>query len=74
MTRITVTFTAKELCLLSSLAADQLFRREFIDPRLPGHKPDPADLSLGKQLVQRLRLLTDRATNNGLARPAGAAR
>src|SRR5262245_22431667 len=35
LTRITVKFTAKELELLSSLAADQLFRREFIDSRLP---------------------------------------
>jgi hypothetical protein len=34
-----------------------LFRREFIDPRLPGHKPNPAEISLGKVLVTRLRSL-----------------
>jgi hypothetical protein len=61
MTHITVKLTAKELELLSSLASDQLFRREFIDPRLPGYKSNPADLSLGKKLVERLRVTTDRA-------------
>ena len=61
MTRITVKFTAQELELLRSLASDQLFRREFIDSRLPGNKFSPADVSLGKKLVERLRLMTDRA-------------
>lgn len=61
MTLISVKFTPKEIELLSSLASDQLFRREFIDPRLPGHQPNPADLSLGKKLVERLRSRVDRA-------------
>jgi len=61
MTRITVKFTAKELDLLSSLASDQLFRREFIDSRMPGYKSNAGDVTLGKKLVERLRLLTDRA-------------
>jgi len=62
MTRITVKFTDIELELLRSLASDQLFRREFIDPRLPGHKgQNVAELSLGKQLVERLRLMKDSA-------------
>jgi hypothetical protein len=74
MKRITVTFTATELSLLSSLASDQIFRREFIDPRLPGYKADPAELSLGKQLVTRLRLLTDRATKTGLTERNGSLR
>jgi hypothetical protein len=60
MIRITMKLTAKEVELLSSLASDQLFRREFIDPRMPGYKSDPADLSLGKKLVERLRAITDR--------------
>ena len=59
MKRITVTFTMAELDLLSSLAAEQLFRREFIDPRLPGYKPNGVELSLGKHLLERLRLLTN---------------
>jgi hypothetical protein len=61
MTRITVKLTAREADILSSLASDQLFRREFIDPRLPGrNKFNPEDLSLGKKLVERLREKTDR--------------
>jgi len=59
-TQISLKFTARELELLSSLAADQLFRREFIDPRMPGYRPNPGDLSLGKKLVERLRLTVDR--------------
>jgi hypothetical protein len=61
MTQITVKLTAKELELLCSLASDQLFRREFVDSRLPGFKSNPADVSLGKKLVERLQVLTDRA-------------
>jgi hypothetical protein len=61
MTRITLRLTAKELDLLSNLASDQLFRREFIDPRLPGYQPNPAELSLGKKLVERLRSMAARA-------------
>ena len=67
MTRVTVKLTAKELELLSSLASDQLFRREFIDPRMPGYKSNPADLSLGKKLIERLRVMTDRAKGIGRA-------
>lgn len=61
LTRITVKFTSKELELLSSLASDQLFRREFIDSRLPGSQFNRDDISLGKQLLARLRSSTDRA-------------
>ncbi len=67
MTTFTVKLTAKELELLSSLASDQLFRREFIDPRIPGYKSNPADLTLGKQLVERFRVITDRV--NGIPNP-----
>ena len=72
MTRISVKFTARELELLSGLASDQLFRREFIDSRLPGHKSNPGDVSLGKQLVERLRSVTDKATRAPVARKNGA--
>ena len=61
MTRITLKLTAPELELLRSLAADQLFRREFIDPRMPGNRINPAEINLGKKLVERLRVMTDRA-------------
>jgi len=61
MAMITVKLTEQELGLLISLASDQLFRREFIDPKMPGNKFNPAELSLGKKLVERMRLLADRA-------------
>ena len=57
MTHVTVKLKVSELELLIGLASDQLFRREFIDPRLPGHQPNAAELNVGKQLVGRLRLL-----------------
>ena len=60
MTLISVKFTTHEIELLSSLASDQLFRREFIDPRMPGHRSNPVDLDLGKKLVERLRLTADK--------------
>jgi len=55
LTHITLKFTAEELKLLASLASDQLFRREFIDPRLPGHKSNPGEVRQGKELVERLK-------------------
>jgi hypothetical protein len=74
MTHITVKLTEKELELLSALASDQLFRREFIDSRLPGHWPNPAELTEGKKLIERLRLLTQRAKRAPLpSRRNGAA-
>ena len=60
MTLISLKFTTYEIELLSSLATDQLFRREFIDSRLPGFRSNPGDLSLGKKLVERMRLTADR--------------
>jgi len=71
MTSISVKFTTREIELLSSLASDQLFRREFIDPRLPGHRANPADLSLGKKLVERLRLTADRVNRVSLTKRNG---
>jgi hypothetical protein len=60
---ITLKLTDQELGLLTNLAADQLFRREFIDPKMPGYKFNPGELSLGKKLVERLRQITDRAAH-----------
>jgi hypothetical protein len=72
MTLIIVKFTTQEIELLGSLASDQLFRREFIDPRLPGHRSNPAELSLGKKLVERLRLTAERVKKVPLAKRNGA--
>ncbi len=59
MTAINIKLTQEEAELLSSLASDQIFRREFIDPKMPGHRPNPGALRLGKQLVERLQAVVD---------------
>jgi hypothetical protein len=56
---LTVKLTVQELQLLTTLAADQLFRREFIEPKMPGVKSNSAEISLGKALVTRLRSIVD---------------
>ncbi|HTW64883.1 MAG TPA: hypothetical protein VME17_09725 [Bryobacteraceae bacterium] len=58
---VSVKLTEQELKLLIALASDQLFRREFIDPKMPGYKFNPAELGMGKKLVERLRLAGDPA-------------
>ncbi len=55
MTPINVKLTLKEVELLAALASDQLFRREFIDPKMPGYKGNSAEIGQGKALVARLR-------------------
>jgi hypothetical protein len=61
MTSINIKLTTEEVELLASLASDQIFRREFIDPKMPGHRANPGALKLGKQLVERLQGITDEA-------------
>ena len=43
MKRISVRVTMAVASLLRSLATDQLFRREFLDSRLPGYSSVAAD-------------------------------
>ena len=62
MTLITTKLTIPEAELLITLVNDQLFRREFIDPKMPGHKEKPGEVALGKSLVSRLRDLVDEGT------------
>jgi hypothetical protein len=57
MNTINLALTVDELGLLATLASDQLFRREFIDPRMPGYKARLGEVEFGKALVARLRLL-----------------
>ena len=59
MKRVNFPVTIEELRLLASLASDQLFRRQYIDPRMPGYKSSPEEVDLGKALVQRMRLIID---------------
>lgn len=64
MKRINFPVTVEELRLLASLASDQLFRRQFIDPRMPGYKGSPEEVDLGKALVGRMRLIIDEGTRH----------
>ena len=57
MEHINFPVTIEELRLLADLASDQLFRRQFIDPKMPGYKSDPKQVDLGKELVGRMRLI-----------------
>jgi hypothetical protein len=71
MKRINFAVTVEELRLLACLASDQLFRRQFIDPRMPGYKGSPEELDLGKALVGRMKLIIDdgnRHTTSAMAR------
>ena len=59
---MTLKLTLEELRLLAKLASDQLFRKEFIDPKMPGYKPNSGDMNLAKSLVGRLRLMVDQSS------------
>jgi hypothetical protein len=67
MKNIKFEISQPELSLLITLLSDQLFRREFIDPKMPGYKGDPAELTMGKELVLRLKSLIREATE--IAKP-----
>lgn len=67
MTLITLRFTVEELEVLLRLATDQLFRKEFIDSRLPGCRPDIAELKMGKQLIQRIGVAMGKKEHKKLA-------
>jgi len=59
MKSVTLKLTLEELRMLATLASDQVFRRQFIDPRMPGHKRNSEEMNLGKALVAHLRLMLD---------------
>ena len=73
MKRITLTLTVDELNLLATLASEQLFRREFIDPRMPGNKTNPEELDFGKALIGRLRLMLGQGSRGATLSPAPVA-
>lgn len=57
MKRMVLEVTFEELSVLLTLASDQLFRKQFIDPKMPGFKPNAAELDLCKAVVGRLRAM-----------------
>lgn len=71
MKQVLLKLTVEELTLLSTLASDQLFRREFIDPRMPGYKVNPKEMELGKALVGRLRLMVDQERRASVSPESG---
>jgi hypothetical protein len=72
MTLLTVKLSSEDVALLATLASDQLFRREFIDPKMPGYRSNPEELGRGKRLVERLRTLVDGGASKKLPRRNGA--
>jgi hypothetical protein len=64
MKRINFAVTVDELRLLASLASDQLFRRQFIDPKMPGYKGNREEVDIGKALVGRMKLIIDGGTGH----------
>jgi hypothetical protein len=58
-TRLTLEFTVEELSALTDMASNQLFRKQFIDPKMPGFVPNQEELGLCKNLVGRLRTAMD---------------
>ena len=59
MGNMTLKLTLDELRLLAALASDQLFRKQFIDPKMPGYRDKPEEMKLGKILVARLQTMVD---------------
>ena len=66
MKNLKIEVTLEELLLLTTLMSDQLFRREFIDPKMPGYKGDPAELAMGKEIVLRLKSMARGASGSAV--------
>ena len=66
MKNIKIEVTQEELILVTTLLSDQLFRREFIDPKMPGYKVDPAELAMGKDLVLRFKCIAREASGSSV--------
>jgi len=66
MKNIKIEVSLEELLLLTTLMSDQLFRREFIDPKMPGYKGDPEELAKGKDLVLRFKSIAREASGSAV--------
>jgi hypothetical protein len=74
MRRVKLELTVEELLLITTLISDQLFRKEFIDPKMPGYKGDPAELAMGKDLVLRLKSIIRQASEPSTGSASRSAR
>lgn len=63
--KLAVDFTLAELNVLVTLASEQLFRRQFIDPRMPGYRANDEEITLAKTVLGRLRAIVDGARASG---------
>jgi len=72
MKKLTLEFTVEELSALTDMAPNQLFRKQFIDPKMPGFVLNHEELGLCKNLVGRLRSAMD--TQRGKVSPEPAPR
>ena len=59
MKKLTLELTVEELNALTDMASNQLFRKQFIDPKMPGFVLNHEELGLCKNLVGRLRSAVD---------------
>jgi len=59
MKKLTLEFTVEELSALTDMASNQLFRKQFIDPKMPGFIPNSEELGICKNVVGRLRTAMD---------------
>ena len=59
MKKLTLELTPEELSALTDMASNQLFRKQFIDPKMPGFVLNQEELGLCKNLVGRLRSAVD---------------
>jgi hypothetical protein len=70
MKKLSLDFTPEELGILTTMASDQLFRKQFIDSKMPGFKPNREELDLCKNLVGRLRSVVDEQRSKAATAPA----
>ncbi len=56
MKKITVQFTFEELKAVLELVDNQLFRMKYIDPKIPGHLPNPEKERAASSGVQSLQV------------------
>jgi hypothetical protein len=69
MKKVSLEFTTEELGLLTTMASDQLFRKQFIDSKMPGFKPNREELDVCKNLVGRLRSVVDEQRTKAASAP-----
>lgn len=70
MKKISVQLTAEELQALVTLADNQFFRMKFIDPKLPGYKPNPALLEASQSAVRILQAALNTSKGRELQKTA----